>query len=219
MEQVAVRHVQLHHLESGGERPMGCGAELGFDLVQFGQCQGVGHVVTRGDRGRRLAPAAASRMPPSPGDRRSSHGGEHEPLRPVMGKLDPGNGALLSSEAGDGSKRFAMRVAPDAAVAGVMRPSGLTAVASTMTSPAHPPHGCRMKRGRYMAYCPSTIRFAYVTPTDVSSISSRIQSLYPSSSYLSPTTIVNVQAELRNLQRRLRRLQPTKGFLANVRGS
>ena len=49
MEQVAVRHVQFYHLESGGKRPMGSGAELGFDLVQFGQCQGVGHIMTRGE--------------------------------------------------------------------------------------------------------------------------------------------------------------------------
>jgi hypothetical protein len=46
MEQVAMGHVQLNHPETGGQRPMGCGAELGFDHVQLVQRQGTGNGMT-----------------------------------------------------------------------------------------------------------------------------------------------------------------------------
>ena len=46
MEQVAMCHVQFNYLESGVKRPTCCGAELGFDLIQFGKGQGTGNGMT-----------------------------------------------------------------------------------------------------------------------------------------------------------------------------
>src|SRR5262249_26662700 len=117
VDQVAVRGVDFHDVETGFDRAARRLPEVRGDTVDFGFCESMRRRIlrTERDRTRRCRLPAAFIFGnrgapfPRPSDARLASG---------VRQLDPGGGALLLYEPGDSRQKLAMLILPDTQVPG-----------------------------------------------------------------------------------------------------
>ena len=177
VQQVAVRGVDLDHVEAGRERPR---ARRRANAVTT-SAMPVGGRARRGlgvALGTRSATGPTGCQPPSASATapRPAHGRLRRGLAAGVRELDAGGGALAVHEVDDPAPgRPAARRSRCPGPAGEIRPSGTTAVASVITSPAPPRATARGGRGASRSGTPSTAEYWHIgeTQTRLRTLTSR----------------------------------------------
>jgi len=138
VQQIAVRRVNFQDLETRGQRPVRGGLERGDYTVDAGLVECYRHWVgvIEGQR-------TGTDHRPSPVLRRLECGGAFPGcsttcLTASVGELDASHGSLIVEESGDTPQALYVRSSQIPTSPGVMRPSHVTEVASTITSPVPP---------------------------------------------------------------------------------
>ena len=117
MQQITVGHMYLHHLETGGLRPLSGLAELILNDGQFLSRQSLRHgaVTVEGHRawsnGRPTSIRRLYRFSPDPGNGATA-------LATGMGQLNTGDRPMFGEGGSDWLERLGMRIAPEAVILG-----------------------------------------------------------------------------------------------------